>query len=515
MERTGQSRISLKATSESSSRVSRVSNTLSIRKNKRFEEQMKRRTTSSSSSTPEQDEISRLPEMTEAVLNGKRKEAYDALVFFRQLSACDQNPYLEQISQCNIIPRVVTFLKYNSHPNLQVEALWLLTNMASGSTKYVKMIVDLNVVPELIRLLDSPSDDVISQAVWCLSNIIGEGPDYRKICIKASVFSGLSKIITSTKNLKCLQISMWCMRNFFAPPLPNPEYVLRIIPIVAKLMLCKDTEILRDTLNIVSHISSAKDKDTFITICASAIPKHLECVCFFIAEGEFTDNYIISYVVKTIGNIACGDDAQTDRVITPKILSALRKILLECPSHIKCDTAFALSNMVSGTTSQIYTVLGTDILKIILEQLSSVEFNLKREFMWVLVNITRFSSKHQLRRIISDHKILIKSICDFLTINDQDLLPAVLHAISCILQLGQDYVDTPAGFSINPYRIEIEKVGGLDKLEDLQRNENDKIYELALEIVTTYFDAAPIIDAICELQPQIAEGGQSFLFTGI
>jgi hypothetical protein len=81
--------------------------------------------------------------------------------------------------------------------------------------------------------------------------------------------------------------------------------------------------------------------------------------------------------------------------------------------------------------------------------------------------------------------------------------------------LGQTYVDEAAGFKINPYRLEIERVGGLDKLEKLQYAESKKIYKTSVDILGMYFDVNPIIDTICEIMPSVAEGGQSFLFSGI
>ena len=39
----------------------------------------------------------------------------------------------------------------------------------------------------------------------------------------------------------------------------------------------------------------------------------------------------------------------------------------------------------------------------------------------------------------------------------------------------------------NPFVAVVEMCGGVDKIEDLQRHENHKIYDMAVRILETYF----------------------------
>lgn len=99
---------------------------------------------------------------------------FEAIRTARKLLSIDRNPPIDELIQFNFLPVLVQCLTLDQFPELQFEAAWALTNIASGSSHQTQAVADANAVPYLLRLLRSTHGNVCEQAVWALGNLIGK-----------------------------------------------------------------------------------------------------------------------------------------------------------------------------------------------------------------------------------------------------------------------------------------------------------------------------------------------------
>jgi importin subunit alpha-1 len=92
---------------------------------------------------------------------------------FRRALSVEKCPPVQQCIELGTINKFIDFLQRFDFPELQFEASWALTNIAS--TEHTSVLINYGAVPHLVKLLTSPIPEVREQSAWCLGNIAGYG----------------------------------------------------------------------------------------------------------------------------------------------------------------------------------------------------------------------------------------------------------------------------------------------------------------------------------------------------
>lgn len=110
------------------------------------------------------------------------------------------------------------------------------------------------------------------------------------------------------------------------------------------------------------------------------------------------------------------------------------------------------------------------------------EFDIKKEALCAISNATRGGSHEQVKYLVEQS--CIKPLCDILVCQDPSVISVCLDGLENILKVGE--VENSTGGQRN-YSQLIEDAEGIEKIEKLQSNDNNEIYEKAVKILETYW----------------------------
>jgi len=474
----------------------REDNLVEIRKNKREDNLLKKRregfnsnhhllsnhqlSDATPSPVPIEKRLESIPLMVQGVWSEDPGAQVEATAQFRKLLSIERCPPIDEVIKAGVVPRFVEFLGRHDLPQLQFEAAWALTNVASGTSENTRVVMEHGAVPNFVQLLSSGSDDVREQAVWALGNVAGDSPSCRDLVLGHGALMPLLAQLNEHSKLSMLRNATWTLSNFCRGKPPTPfEQVKPALPVLRQLIHLDDEEVLTDACWALSYLSDGPNEKIQAVIEAGVCPRLVELLVH-------PSSTVLIPALRTVGNIVTGDDGQTQFIIDNHVLPCLYQLLTtNHKKSIKKEACWTISNITAGNRSQIQAVIEGNIILPLVQLLQQAEFDIKKEAAWAISNATSGGSPEQIRFLASQG--CIKPLCDLLICPDPRIVTVCLEGLENILKVGE--ADKEAGMNggINLYAQAIDECEGLDKIENLQTHDNHEIYEKAVKILERYW----------------------------
>lgn len=474
----------------------REDNLVEIRKNKREDNLLKKRREGilngfpqpphlfpadpSQSTAAIEKKLESIPSMVQGVWSNDPNTQVEATTQFRKLLSIERSPPIDEVIKAGVIPRFVEFLGRHDLPQLQFEAAWALTNVASGTSEHTRVVIEHGAVPLFVQLLNSASDDVREQAVWALGNVAGDSPSCRDLVLGNGALMPLLGQLNDKSKLSMLRNATWTLSNFCRGKPPTPfEQVRPALPVLRQLIHLNDEEVLTDACWALSYLSDGTN-DKIQAVIEAGVCQRLVALLIHHSPS------VLVPALRTVGNIVTGDDAQTQFIIENNALPYLRQLLTGAyKKSIKKEACWTISNITAGNRSQIQAVIQADIFGSLVELLQRAEFEIRKEAAWAISNATSGGSAEQIRFLATQG--CIKPLCDLLICPDPRIVTVCLEGLENILKIGEADKENGLNGGTNIYAQMIDDCDGLDKIENLQSHDNNEIYEKAVKILERYW----------------------------
>jgi hypothetical protein len=404
-------------------------------------------------------------------------------------------PPIQACIQCGVIPKMVHFCQHGG-TDLQFEAAWVLTNIASGASDQTMAVVQAGAVPVLVAMVNSPAAEVREQAIWALGNVAGDCAKLRDLCLQSGMIVPLLQILTDeTSSKSMMRNATWSVSNLFRGKPPPPfELVQTALPVVAQLLYSNDTEVATDAAWALSYISDGSSQQIGQVIGTGCVGKLVNML---------QDPALVQPALRALGNIVTGTDDQTEIVLQCNCLDPMVALCDNPKKVIRKEAMWMLSNITAGNPRQIAQVMEKGLIPKAMEQLQGGDWDVKKEATWVLANAIVGGTPDQVGYLVQQGSI--QALCSILDVNDSQVVETVLDALEGILKVGKN---SPDERTLTYFTTLVEQCDGLTKLELLQDDANENIYHRAVRILSSYFNLED--DADVDVADAMPTGGFNF-----
>ncbi|XP_028409609.1 importin subunit alpha-1-like [Dendronephthya gigantea] len=457
--------------------------TIELRKSKRDDQILKRRNVSVNPEPLQENNAANSQSLSPAqiyqvlVSNSTQDQVFAAVQASRKMLSRERNPPINDVIQAGLVPKLVECLK-QSVSDIQFEAAWALTNIASGTSDQTWIVVNAGALSQFIQLLSSSNEKVREQAVWAIGNIAGDGPKLRDKVL-TSEYGVVSKLLELMQKPglqpSYLRNITWTVSNLCRNKNPPPPFsaVQQLLPALAYLINYTDNEVVADACWALSYLTDGPNEKIQAVINANVLPKLVELL------GTNQLN-ILTPALRAVGNVVTGNDNQTQHVLDLGALQYFGALLTHKKNTLIKEAAWALSNITAGNENQIQAVIDAGLVPVILQIMDQGDYKSQKEAVWVITNLTSGSNQKQIRYLV-DKCGAIPFLCKLLTVKEPKVILVLLDAFNHILNKS-DQMNM-----LDDVALRIEECTGLDKIEELQQHENEQVFQAAQNLIDKYF----------------------------
>ncbi|CAA98127.3 Importin subunit alpha [Caenorhabditis elegans] len=289
----------------------------------------------------------------------------------------------------------------------EVNAVWIITNMCCISQEVTHLFVNSNCLDILIKLVRSQNARLSSQTVWAIANIAADCSSCKLKCRSPKLLKILARNLQTSYKLDDADRRqlIWCVNNIFSggrTTMPSP---------VARSLICALSAILLDT-DAVDNMGCGS---MILWTLANLVDNSLDTTRI---DMLLSQNYVVEHILekfidqtdkscnvsclRLIGNIAVGNDVQTDLLVDNPKFRVVMNIAMSSPEH-HSEAAWIISNVVAGAPRHVDYIMDDPdaFYEWVMAGIHTGDKRLRKECLWIIGNLLATADEHQTYLLVS------------------------------------------------------------------------------------------------------------------
>lgn len=420
---------------------------------------------------------------------GSEEENFVVLLTMRKQLTHPKSP-IDDLVNAGLVPLLVGFLETSRFVHklysasvltqfilvhslkIQIEASWILINVAFGSTKQANSIVVANGIPRLLRLLKSTNLKLATQAAWTLSNLCGDGETFRDLILDEGAVTVLSELLKKSASLdqEFLKLIVWFSLNISRHSYVSLASVQPLFQPLLNLLKLKDRKLLVDTcwffinymnlngtipdavlLNILVHFSPLLDQ-----------------------ENPFVAESALRFVCIVVGHPSPSKNKQ---VVASGILSKVIALITNGKDVISRLATMCCRYLAFSRGQPIQVLIDNNVMDALVQLFDGENFSWKskREGIFLITNLMNHGSYAQIEILAN-----VRSMASFVNL----LKSSEVEIVKATLKVLMNNINE--GF--NDFTDVLTEVGLKKNLENILDHIDDYIHETAFQLMNILFE---------------------------
>ena len=423
------------------------------------------------------------------------------LTQLRQLTCTSDWP-VDRIIATGVVDYVISLLMSSDH-NIQYEAIWCLTNIASGDHHHTALI--LKAVPVLLQILGSTNPNLQDQASWTIGNIAGDSDEYRHVLIangavkplfEYSLSSASTSLSLNHNDTTCesyydrARTAVWALSNLTRGTTPASVFMNAgaLSSLIEVMVKHPDRRLVSEICWVFTFLS-AKDLESVQMLVDLGLIQALTVVV------DRADPASLESVpaLRCLGNLSSGSVPWIDVILNtsffPTSLLRLLSISSTIPDYtiVLKEVLRLIANVLGGTAIHRKRLLANSMLEIVIGALTSDSFDLQREAIRGLHNACL---DDDVVRLLSSQVNVLILVINLMKSPDTSMALSCMKIVRVVLVQSNDLIEACAKNGLFDILDELHYTNADDDICSTAAALSDELSELFEDTDLTTYEPA-------------------------